>query len=184
MRVLLASLLALGACAPQPPAIAGDEAVLRALLADVARGEANLARFPDHRQLCVAPALAASRALAVEAVQTAGRDAEWLADGQGRVLTAAERQQLSAAAGPVLASLAPARVARVEPDWIPAPLQPLADHGCRSAITLSAPAIRDELAFVVVASVCGDNCAGSDLRALRREGDGWRPFATLPLWVT
>jgi hypothetical protein len=185
MRVLLASLLALSACAPRPAAVADDEAVLRALLVDVARGEANLAaHVADHHSLCVAPRLTAARALNDAETVTAGRDGEWLFDPEGPALPAAQRRQLSAVAGRAMASRAKARLARIEPGWIPAPLQALVRSGCPSTITLSAPAIQDELAFVVVVNICGDDCAGSDLHAFRRERGAWRPVATLPLWVT
>jgi hypothetical protein len=185
--LLCGVLIAAQACAAGPPTAADDEAIVRALLVDYAQGEVRLAAHgADRTQLCVAPRLDARRLSRDDDVATAGRDEEWLANpGPGAPLPPDLRRRVNAAAGRAMQSPDPARIARIEPAWIPAPLGPVTPASrCTNRIMLSAPSIQDQFAFVLVVNTCGQNCAGGDLHALRREGGEWRPLAVLPLWVS
>lgn len=59
---------------------------------------------------------------------------------------------------------------------LPAGLQPR-NGSCHGDIELSAPALNGDLAFVDTLDICGENCAGGMLYALRREDDGWHVIA-------
>jgi hypothetical protein len=180
-------LIAAQACAAGPPTATDDEAIVRALLVDYAQGETRLAAHgADRAQLCVAPRLDARRLSRDDDVATAGLDEEWRANpGPGARLPPELRRRVNAAAGRAMQRPGQARIARIEPAWIPAPLGAATPAApCANNIMLSAPAIEDDFAFVLVVNTCGPGCAGGDLHALRREGGEWRPLAVLPLWVS
>ena len=84
--------------------------------------------------------------------------------------------ELAAAARHILAT-DPGAVAPISLRPLPAGLQPKAPGGCHGDLELSAPAISGDLAFVDTLHICGENCAGGMLYALRRERDGWRVIA-------
>jgi len=98
-------------------------------------------------------------------------------------LDAAQAAQLSAAIWPLLAAETVVG-GPSELGAIPAPLRPGLSPGCRASLTLTAPALAGDLAFVETSYVCGGLCGNGWLYAVRRDGAEWRLIAIAFTWIS
>jgi len=190
---IAAALLALAACGEragpgQPraetqrrPTVADDEAILRALLAYHAQSAAR-----GRLDTCVTAELTAAEWTPDRSTIQAGPEARWLPiPYDGAPLPIELKRRLGEAAARALRQSEQARIRRIEPAWIPAPLR-LGEfrRPCEYALSFAPPLVQGDYAFVQDASNCGPECGSGELYALRREGSGWRLVAALPLWIS
>ena len=77
----------------------------------------------------------------------------------------------------------PARTTQVDAAAVPAPLHlQRPDEDC-ALLTLSAPAIAGEAAFVEVGYVCGTVCGNGSLYAVERREGRWQVVGIADLWI-
>lgn len=107
----------------------------------------------------------------------------WLPDGRRVEQDPVAARELADAVAAIVAGEArPLSVSRVEPDWLTAPFR-LCNQAELGLLTLSAPAIHGDLAFVSVEFDCVLCGHGVDY-ALRRRDSGWEIVAELTRWVS
>jgi hypothetical protein len=98
-------------------------------------------------------------------------------------LDAAQGAMLSAAIQP-LVSGGPVVVGQAELGPIPAPLRAGVSPGCGARLTLTAPVVSGNLAFVETSYDCGGLCGNGWLYALRHEHGQWRLLAIAFTWIS
>jgi hypothetical protein len=98
-------------------------------------------------------------------------------------LDSEQAAELSAAIWPLLSSES-VEVGSSELGAIPPPLRVGVSAGCGASLTLTAPALHGDLAFVETSYVCGGLCGNGWLYALRRHGTEWRLIAIAFTWIS
>jgi hypothetical protein len=166
---------------PEPPALDGQK-IMRTLLAfEAKRGGA-----------CVA---LATNGTAFDEIRSEMQQAKqplvgfwgWQRlghEGSSAPGSPALRQRLQDASTAVIAAPPPRRrlVERIDPSWIPQPLQPQGHSKSCTILTFSSPATKGNLSFVDVGSLpyaCGSQCRSKEAVALERRGTDWQPVAAV-----
>jgi len=117
-------------------------------------------------------------------------------DGPGRIrrrriepipppppLAAALAERLNALREEAAGAPAPAGARQIDAAAVPAPLHlQRPDEDC-ALLTLSAPAIAGDAAFVEVGYVCGTVCGNGSLYALERREGRWQVVGIADLWI-
>lgn len=162
--------------ASSPISAADYEAIVRAVLADLAQGTGA-------DEACVNPQVA-RRLERPDRARTSAPAAEWWRiPNSGTPLPAAERDEIDVALAAALREPQPVQINSLPQAWIPDPFR-LKEAGirCGEVIGLSSPRIRGDFGVVLFNSQIAGGDEGHFI-VLRRDGRAWRLIAFRILWT-